>query len=245
MSGLELFVGSDENNHCMSICLKPKIPYVLTPSLAQEIRAFQNKLVEKYYANPWNKVVYLFWHLHAGRIKWKGLDFMFIHDALKNGNNEAMERYIDDVFTILFLNYVGLDIPLINCSIVNRPVRGISQDFFFVNKINFIKKPRLDNFISANEEKIVPIDIFSYNRTRSFPDRIYAFNKYYEYHFMNLQAMSVLINTLEYEPLNKNKLIETKTIFDVVMEETINTLYEMSSKSLNSIERLSKFQSKS
>ncbi len=132
MLNLEMFVSSCGTHHqMMSVCLKPKIPFVLTPSLAHEIRIFQNKLAEKYYRSPWESAIYVCWHLYAGKIKWKGFDFNYILDVIKNNNNSALVRYIDEVFDLLFLNYVSLDIPLINCSIVNRPVQGISQDFFF------------------------------------------------------------------------------------------------------------------
>lgn len=246
MSGLELFVYRGENNpQVMSVCLKPKIPFVLTPSLAHEIRTFQNKLVEKYYKSPWQSVAYIFWHLYAGNIKWKGFDFKYIYDALNSRNNSLLERYLDEVFDLLFLNYVSLDIPVINCSIVNRKVRGISQDFFFVNQINFIKSQQFTNLRTDREPSIRLLDIDKYKKKLSFPKTIYARNMYYEYQHMNLSDIGDIVGSYLYEPIPLNELEKSKRIFEDLKETTLATLYHMASKNFKLIERLAHLQSKS
>ena len=243
MSGLELFVASSGIEHQMiSVCLKPKIPFVLTSTLAHEIRIFQNKLAEKYYRSPWESPMYVCWHLHAGKIKWKGLDFNFILNMLKSNNNADLLRYIDEVFDLLFLNYVSLGVPIINCSILNRPTRGISQDFFFLNQLNFIKNPKNGNHTPS--KNIVQIDIDTYTKKLSFPRTIYARNTYYEFHIMNISLMNKVLDSYTFKAISKSDLPEIQLIFDKLKDSTMNTIFQMASSNLKLIERLAYLQVK-
>lgn len=242
MSHLEMFVGGGgTNDPMMAVCLKPNIPFVLTSTMAHEIRAFQNKLAEKYYRAPWESVLYVCWHLHAGKIKWKGFDFNFILDMIKSNQHSALVRYIDDVFDLLYLNYVSLDIPLINCSIVNRPIQGISQDFFFLNQINFIKKQGNRVF---NEQDMVPIDLDSYKNKLSFPSKIYTRNRYYACYSMNISIMNQVLDTLTFNAISKDELVGIKLIFEQLKESTLSSIFEMASNNFKLMERLAYLQAK-
>lgn len=132
MKGLELLVIKEVNAYGVSICLKPCLPEVITPTLANEIRHFQDSLAEHYFSSPWDGYFYVIWYSHRGHgLCSRGLDFGYILDTIVNHKEQALEVYIRNLFDLMFLNYIGLGLPVINCSIVDRAVTGISQEFFF------------------------------------------------------------------------------------------------------------------
>lgn len=235
-----LILGGREDNG-FSLCLKPKIPFVLTPSLAHEIRRFQNKLAEEYYKEAWERIYCLIWHLNAGHPIWKGFDFSFIYSTLKNSKDSDLECYIDEVFNLLFLNYIGLGLPLINCSIINCPIRGISQDFFFINHINFIKVSKEENLVENQEYRIQPLDYSAFNKL-SLPKEIYNRNEYYGFYQMDLLLMRQFIEAINYNPENQEKVEQIKMMFNELKEETIKTLHQMASKNIKLLERMAKKQ---
>jgi hypothetical protein len=140
MSHNELLAIREVGVNGMYICLKPKIPVVITPGVVEEVRHLQNTLAEKYLSKAYDNYFYVVWFLEKDRgLNCHGLDFNFIINCIKKDKNAELERYIDGVFNLIFLNHIGLGFPIINCSIVTKPLTSLSKEFFFLNKITFIK----------------------------------------------------------------------------------------------------------
>ena len=75
MLNLELLAIRQIGANGMSVCLKPKIPVVITPGLVNEIRQLQNSLAERYLSNKLNDYFYIVWFLEDRRgLNWQGLD---------------------------------------------------------------------------------------------------------------------------------------------------------------------------
>ena len=139
MLNLELLAVREIGVNGMSVCLKPRIPVVITPGLVNDIRQLQNSLAEKYLSNTLSEDFYVIWFLEDRRgLNWHGWDFNFIVHCLKKNEDTKLENYICGVFDLIFLNRIGLGFPVINCSIVSRSLTGLSKEFFYLNKICFI-----------------------------------------------------------------------------------------------------------
>nr|WP_276559040.1 hypothetical protein [Fluoribacter dumoffii] len=223
----------------MAICLKPKVPYIITPSLVHEVRKLQNKIAEQYYTRPWEGVYYILWYLHNDTAPWIGLDYHFIQEALTSHRERQMEHYIETVFELLFINYVGFDLPLINCSIVNRKLSGVSQDFFYVNRINFIKHYSCSNILPFNK-----LNFNSGIRNTSFPLKLYTRNYFYSYNSIDLKSMKKILSSYRYEPIPKSQQDEIKFLFNQISQETIEKIYQLASEKMNVLKRFALMQSR-
>ncbi|KTD42204.1 hypothetical protein [Legionella parisiensis] len=243
MHSIELLAIHHQKTNGMAVCLKPKIPYIITPSLVHEIRKLQNKIAEQYYKKPWDGIYYLLWYLHSDTTPWKGLDFHFIHEALLSHREYTIEHYIENLFELLFINYVGFGLPIINCSIVNRKLSGISQDFFYLNQINFIKRHKELNCFSHNKLPFSKLNFNTEIRNTSFPFKIYTRNNFYVFDFINLNSMKKILGSYRYSPIYLPQQNEIKLIFNQISQETIAKIYQLASKDINLIERFALIQS--
>jgi len=240
---IELLAIRDHKTNGMAVCLKPKIPYIITPSLVHEVRRLQNKVAEQYYAQPWDGVYYILWYLHSDTAPWKGLDFHFIHEALLNHHERNLEHYIESIFELLFINYIGFGLPLINCSIINRKLSGISQDFFYVNRINFIKRYKELNCYGSNKLPFSKLNFDSEIRKTTFPIKIYTRNNFYSFDSINLNSMKKILGSHQYAPIPQPQQNEVKIIFHQLSQETIAKIYQLASEKINLIERFALIQS--
>lgn len=241
MSKIELLAIQNPDVNGLAVCLKPNVPYVLTPSLAHEIRNLQDVVSERYYKNPWNKPYYIIWHLHTGQIPWKGLDFKFIHQSLINHKDKRLESYLNEIFSLLFINYIGFGVPIINCSIITRPLSGISQDFFYLNHINFIKtKKHTGNtpFNTLYQE----LSVQQISKNLYFPDKLYSRNEFYGFDFINYTKMKHIVDTRQYVPIAVETQLDIKNIFNEIKENTMSEIYTIASRNIKIFERLAKHQ---
>ncbi|HHF7368417.1 TPA: hypothetical protein ACPSKY_003574 [Legionella bozemanae] len=243
MHNIELLAIRHQKTNGMAVCLKPRIPYTITPSLVYEIRKLQNKIAAQYYKKPWDGIYYLLWYLHSDTAPWKGLDFHFIHEALLNRREHAIEHYIENLFELLFINYVGFGLPIINCSIVNRKLRGISQDFFYLNQINFIKRYKELNCFSHNKLPFSKLNFNTEIKKTSFPFKIYTRNNFYAFDSINLNSMKKILSSYRYSPICLPQQNEIKLIFNQISRETIAKIYQLASENINLIERFALIQS--
>lgn len=240
---LELLVARELSSNGMSICLKPRIPFVITPTLAHEVRILQNTIAEDYYKKPWDDIFYVVWHLYSGRITWRGFDFNFIHETLIHNHDRVFENYVQEVFDLLYINYVGFGLPLINCSILDRTVKGISQEFFMLNRINFIKNAMPMPLSEATNNSVLPMSIEEDFSHLAFPLDVYRRNRYYSVSHRNLFLMQSIIEGIKYKALTEEELINTKVTFEDLKTETFNAFYEMRANNPKMLERLAKIQS--
>lgn len=240
---IELLAIRDNKTNGMAVCLKPRIPYIITPSLVHEVRKLQNKIAERYYTSPWDGIYYILWYLHYDTAPWKGLDFHFIHEALLSHHERKMEHYIESVFELLFINYVGFGLPLINCSIINRKLSGISKDFFYVNRINFIKRYKELNCSDLNQPSFRKLNFNSEIKKASFPLKIYTRNNFYCFDSINLNSMKKILGSHRYTPIDQPQQNEIKRIFHQLSQETITKIYQLASEKINLIERFALIQS--
>lgn len=238
MLGLELLATHKVDNG-IAVCLKPRVAPILTHSLAREIRLLQNALAEQFYNKPWNDIFYIVWYLFSGNIPWRGLDFGYIHHKLITGKEEDFLDYIHDVFNLLFLNYISLGLPLINCSLVTRPLTGISKEFFLLNQINFFKKHHPDGE-GTNHEYFEPMSKSHHINSGCFPEKIYSRNAYYHFSHFNFSSMRKIICQSPYKEIDKGELIKIQSIFELIKKNTLVEIYLIASKKPKLLERLSK-----
>ncbi|STY29151.1 Uncharacterised protein [Legionella wadsworthii] len=239
---VELLVIREVKENGIAVCLKPQISYVITPTLVNEIRIQQNKIAEEYYSNPWEGILYVFWYLHSGQITWRGLDYKYIYDAIKQHKEKLVEDYIENIADLLFLNNINLALPLINCSIVHRKVTGLSQDFFLINQVNFIKNTE-NGKIKKEDKSIHQINLFSDVKNLNFPKRIYKNNVCYRYSRMDFPAMRKIIKEVEHCPIHSNQLVRTQFIFELMKKKIVNSIFDAASKNIKLFERFAAIQS--
>ena len=235
MKSVELLAIRLRNGRGMAVCLKPKTPYVMTNSIVNEIKDFQKKVVGEYYSKPWNGIYFIVWYLHSSNIPWKGFDFDFIYNSFLNHNEVKVENYIEDVFELLFINYVGLGLPLLSCSIVNRETHGISKEFFLLNRINFIKKngKNISTNNAINLEKIQP----------HFSPKIYMRNSIHEMEKFNISAINEVLYFFKFDSISECELQDIKHHFDEIRRKTILKIYEFAKKDIHLLRRISELQS--
>ncbi|KTD66292.1 hypothetical protein [Legionella spiritensis] len=240
MKHVELLVIEETQLHGVRVCLKPCSPEVLTHSLIKDIRDLQNSLVDRYLTSPWEGCFYVIWYSHRNHgTRGRGLDFNFIFDSIIHRKENEFENYICMVFDLLFLNYIGLGIPLLNCSIVDRKITGISQEFFLLNQINFLRKDALDKSDDAFHEVHLP----EISNNFVFPEDIYKRNSFYTFYNYDLNLMQHLISETGVRIIGGNELEEIKQIFETIKNETITQIYNMASKNTKVLERLAHIQS--
>ncbi|KTD76314.1 hypothetical protein [Legionella waltersii] len=241
MRTIELLITREIKHNGLAVCLKPTNTFVLTPTLTHEIRTLQNRIAEQYLTNPWDGVLYVVWYLSANNQRaWRGLDFEFIVKCLIKNQEKHIEHYLQELFDLLYLNYISLGLPLLNCSIVNHKLMGISQEFFLLNQINFFKRhnPNSTNSI------IEPLDFDKTFKKYAFPRFIYEHSRVYGFNSCNLNAMRDTLKHIHLNPLDESQLKSIKEIFDGIRDETQHGIYELAVKKLKVIKRMADIQVK-
>ena len=241
MQNVELLVIDDHDINGLIVCLKPHVPMVLTPTLAHEIRHLQNSIAERYYKNPWEDPFYIIWYLHAGKIPWKGLDFTFVHNALINHQEKVIESYLNDIFNLLYINYISFGFPIINCSIITRPLRGISQDFFYLNHINFIKTKK-NHANPPAHKRYNKLHVQQIGKKLYLPDDLHARNTFYGFNSINYSEMKEIIDSIQHVPFDENNQQILKETFNEIKSNTLAEIYELASRNMKLLERLSRIQ---
>ncbi|CEG56646.1 hypothetical protein [Legionella fallonii] len=233
MLDLELLAVREMGVNGMSVCLKPKIPVVITPGLVNEIRQLQNSLADKYLSNVLNDYFYIVWFLEDRRgLGCRGLDFNFIVNCIKKNHETKLESYISGIFDLLFLNRVGLGFPIINCSIVNRALTGLSKEFFFLNKICFIR-----NNAAPDIQKI---NIFNELSPFLLGKELYENNHYFYFHALQLDRMRLLIEDIDYEVPTVEEVNQIKNHFESMKKATMKGIYDIAERNIKVLERMAK-----
>lgn len=237
MSNNELLAIRELGVNGMYICLKPKIPVVITPGLVQEIRRLQNSLAEKYLSQSLSDYFYVVWFLEKQRgLSCHGLDFNFLLNCIKNNKETELEFYIEGVFNLIFLNHIGLGFPIINCSIVTRALTGLSKEFFFLNKICFIQ--------NSGSEGIKKVSITNEFNPLLFQKNIYEKNQCYSFDSIRLDKMRSIIENVDYEIPTTEEVNQLKEKFEAMKDETISRIYQIALKDIKILERMAKYDLK-
>lgn len=207
----ELLIMKELGAQGIRICLKPSCPNVITPSLINEIRDFQDSLANQYFSCPWEGCLYIFWYYHRrhGMAK-RGLDFNYILQCIQKHQESKLEAYIANMFNLLFLNYIGLGLPIINCSIVGKKISGIFQDFFYLNRVNFIKKFE----VNPDSTESSRINVFDVANQLLFHETIYQNNIYYHCPSFDLNQMKQIIENTKLNLFDNDKIKDLSACFE-------------------------------
>lgn len=233
MLKLDLIITEDENDNGMSVCLRPKTPILLTPSLIQQLRDLQNSIADKVLSNSFDHYFYVVWYLeNLSKRSWNGLAFNFIVNCIKNHAEKQFEDYIDKVFNFIFLNYIGLGLPVINCSIITHDLTGISKDFFLLNKLCFIHDSTTRGINKMELHKEFPNLVFNHE--------LYQKNLYFNYHSMQLDKIKTILEKVQYDIPSAEEIAVIKKQFDGLKDETIEEIYRLASKNIKILERLAR-----
>ena len=231
MLKFELLATRETGVNGMTVCLKPRMPVVITPGLVQEIRQLQNSLAEQYLSKKLSDNFYVIWFLENRQgVNYRGLDFDYIVKCLKNNKHTDLENYIEGIYNLIFLNHIGLGFPIINCSIISRVLTGLSQEFFFTNKICFIH-----NSQSAGIEEI---SITDENKGLLLNKKIYGNNRYFYFDFLHLGKMRNIIETTASPIDNITDLNALKDEFETIKKQTLTRIYCTAGKGINILERM-------
>ena len=242
MNNQEVFVKKEIGENGLAICLKPGTPYVITPSLIHNLRGIQNQIVHDYMIRPWDNFLYVFWYLHSDQIPVLGLDFNYIYQNIKNNNEIAVEKYFQETIDVMCLNYIGLALPIINCSFVNWGMNGCAKEFFYMNQINFIqRKPTGDD--RSNDDEVKPIKDIDQNLVINFPEKIYASNEYYSYDCINIHLMREIIKNFNFKPKTESDIQTIQDIFDDMRVKTLEKIYDKAARNIMALKKLSDYQS--
>jgi len=234
MRHLELLATREIGVNGMAVCLKPRIPVVITPGLVEEIRVLQNSLAEKYLTGALDGCFYVVWFLENRKeLCYRGLDFNFIFNCLKNHKDAELDRYIDGVFNLIFLNRIGLGFPVINCSIVSRTLTSLSKEFFFLNKICFIQ--------NSETKGIQKISLFDEYDKLLLKKEIYQKSHYFYFDFVRVEKMRGIIETIDYEVPTVEEINSIKDNFENIKQETIEGIYALATKNIKILERMAHF----
>ncbi|WP_419420850.1 hypothetical protein ACNVED_06010 [Legionella sp. D16C41] len=235
MKKLELLVVEDNQRNGMRVCLKPRLPEVLTPTLINQICDLQKMLIDRYLSSPWDGYYYVIWYYHKNHGQsGRGLDFNFIWDALRQHRDHDFESYISNIFNLLFLNCVGLGLPLINCSITDRSITGISQEFFILNQVNFMK--------TNSSKYLTQVNLSDIAKNLVFPKHIYENNLFYTFNTYDFNSMRKLIARFTIDTPEKDKLERMRLIFDKVKNDTIKEIYNIAVNKTKLLARLASMQ---
>lgn len=231
MRNHELLAVEEQNGNGMSVYLKPNSPVVITPGLVEEIRSLQDSLAEKYLSHSLEDVFYVVWYLdkHA-KCSCRGLDFTYIYQCVKDHKDHDLEHYINRIFNLIFLNYIGLGLPVINCSIVTRPLTGFSQEFFLMNQICFL--------YNNDVHGIQKFKLCDEMHHLSFKDPIYEKNQYFFYRALNAEKMKDILEHLNYEAPDLDQIEIIRAEFERLNEETITRIYDIASRDIRILERM-------
>lgn len=231
MLHIEIFTIPDISPNGMVVYIKPKTSVVITPSIVEEIRNIQDCLANRYINQDCEQYYYVIWYLDKRQKNiCQGLDFAYILDCLKNSNDGRLEHYIDRIFNVIFLNYVGLGFPVINCSISTSSLTGLSREFFFMNKIVFIRNKELS--------ELTPVNIYQEMSGLLFPENIYENNKFYYYNSIQAPKMKDIIEAFDYKIPDAEEINSLKLLFDHYKEETKSNIYRIASKNIKILERM-------
>ena len=237
MLKLELLAVREFGVNGMSVCLKPRIPVVITPGLVNDIRQLQNSLAEKYLSNTLSEDFYVVWFLEdRPGLSWHGWDFNFIVQCFKKSEENKLENYICGVFDLIFLNRVGLGFPVINCSIVSRSLTGLSKEFFFLNKICFIHNSK-----SSGVEKVPVLNELN---PLLLERELYEKNHYFYFDSLRVDKMREVIEEVHYEVPTTEEVNLIKSQFELMKSSTMLEFVEIASRNIKILERRAHFDLK-
>ncbi|KTD59936.1 hypothetical protein [Legionella shakespearei] len=229
---LELLAMHEFDRNGMIVHLKPNTSTLMTFKLASEIRALQDSLAKKIIGQCLDNYCVI-WYLHKSKnFSRCGLDYNFIFNCFKNHDEKKLEEYIDKVFDVLFLNYVGLGLPIINCSFLTDYLPGLSKEFFFMNKISFIYQ---------NKYKCLKkINLVNEIKNLTFKKETYDKNHYYFYNPIHIRQMKEIIEKITYEIPGIEEVNEVKNDFEALKKLIVTRLYKIASRNINILERLAR-----
>lgn len=233
----QLLVIRQKDKNGYGVVIKPLKPYVISPSLVKEVSSFQYQIIDEYMKKPWSGTCHIIWCCHKSNITIKGLDFHFIYNCMAKNNIDAIEKYINQVFDCMYLNHIGLGIPLVNCSVVDRPTTSMIREFFYMNQINFIKN--CDMAIDRPSTKINEYDILSMGNKLHFPKWIYLKNKYYNYHHVDIHAMREKLVAYENQTYSNEYITKIRIEFDKMCNKTVWKILNLSKTNLNILKKFS------
>ncbi|KTD60061.1 hypothetical protein [Legionella shakespearei] len=232
MMDLELLALHELDRNGIIVYLKPNTPGVMTSKLIDEIRTLQDSIAKKYINQPFD-TYYVIWYLQEDiGFSCCDLDFSYIHDCIKQNKEDNLERYIDRVFNLLFLNYIGLGLPVINCSILTKYLSGLSKEFFLMSKICFIYQ--------RNYKCLNKIELYNEISKLSFKKELYDKNNYYFYNPIHVLQMKNIIENTPYEIPDNKAINLIKNEFDSLKEVALSRIYTLASKDIHILERFSK-----
>lgn len=118
----------------------------------------------------------------------------------------------------------------------------MSQEFFWLNQINFIKESIPHAQLS--NKNICQINDLAQRGDKKgcFPDNIYRRNLFYHFHKVNYSEMKNIINDAPFEALSYEELEKTQLVFESMKKNTLVEIYSLASKSPNLFERMSRLQ---
>lgn len=222
MAGVEVLIIRDNERNGMGVHLKPKTNLSLTRTLIDELRRIQNSLAEEYYRHPWQKYLYVVWYIDKKQIfSNKSLDFAFIYNAFKSHREHEVDEYIGKIFDVLFLNYIGLALPIINCSILNKNITGLFREFFMLNQVNFLSNQLL------HSGEIKDFSIMNDLKSLHFNKNIYDKNSFFYYKTLNLDKMRDIIESIIPNSFSQKQITVIKAYFDAAKLKTLRRLYAM------------------
>ncbi|BCA94169.1 hypothetical protein TUM19329_05300 [Legionella antarctica] len=232
MIDLELLALHEIDRNGMSVHLKPNTTAMMTPKLVDEIRALQDSLAKKYMNQSFDNY-YVIWYLNKNiNFSCCGLDFRFVHDCFKYNKEHDLEHYIDRIFNIIFLNYIGLGLPIINCSILTKYLSGLSKEFFLMSKICFIYQRKYKG--------LSKIEICNEIANLTFKKEHYCKNDYYFYNPIHIGQMKEIIENTVYEIPTKLTIEAAKIEFDAFKELMLLRLYKIASRDIKILDRFAR-----
>jgi hypothetical protein len=232
MKDFELLALHEIDRNGMTVYLKPNTPAMMTPKLVDEIRALQDSLAKKYVNQSFDKY-YVVWFLQKNiNFSCCGLDFHFVHDCFKYHKEKNLEHYLDRIFNLIFLNYIGLGLPIISCSILTKYLSGLSKEFFLMNKICFIYQRKYKCFNN--------IEIFNEITNLTFKKEIYNKNNYYFYNPIHIGEMKNIIENTVCEVPDQQTITTAQVEFDALKELTLLRLNNIASRDIKIFDRFAR-----
>lgn len=240
MLSMDLLVLRDVVDNGAAVCLKPNGVDALTPDLVVEMRRVQDLLAERYMTSPWEGLYYLVWYLDKAKpIGHMGIDYNYVNSCMRAGKERCLETYLEKLFDLLYLNYIGLGLPVVNCSLVDRTISGITREFFYLNRLNFV---RVSRFSLVQPNSIMRVDNEDVVTNSKFPKFMYDRNQYYQYQHFALKSFHDAISDANIEPFGEIDMQEIRKIFDVICHETLEELVTSYATKPKLLERLARRQ---
>jgi hypothetical protein len=221
----------------MVVALKPSTPGLITPRLVEDIRRLQDQLVEKYIRSPWEGIFYVIWHMeHSYNTPWHGLDYQYILSCLRSNKEGQFEKYIHDMFDLLFLVHVDLGLPVVNCAILDRTTSGLSSEFFYLMDICFVQ--------DSSASVIQAVDAAGVNASPVFTSQVYQNKHYYLLPQLNLDMMREKMERVVPYAIVQQSLEQDRVIFETLKEITVETIYSYVRHKPKVLDRLGEMQRK-